>query len=276
MDLKFVESFLLVLQEGSIAGAARKQNITPAAVSQRITALQDELGVALLAREGRRMTATSDGRALVPMMQDMLSRRRDIERVLSSNELIGSFRFGAISTALAEYGSELAKNLRSKAPGMMLQFVPGTSEGLYERLSKGRIDMAILAAPPFDLPKSMRFDLLAAQEIGVFRRTTADLAEPFIVYDRHSWGGHACWTSWTETRPEPEVLCELDAPEVIAQMVAQGLGQAVLPRWAGLNVEDGVTEFVPIGAVRQIGLVSWQRDRKSVLMTLIRAALGIG
>jgi DNA-binding transcriptional LysR family regulator len=43
MDIRFLESLIAVVETGSIAGAARLQYLTAAAVSQRIQALEKEI-----------------------------------------------------------------------------------------------------------------------------------------------------------------------------------------------------------------------------------------
>ena len=53
MDTQFLESFLLVVEHGSVAEAARRLNLTPAGVTQRLKALEQELGMALVSRSGR-------------------------------------------------------------------------------------------------------------------------------------------------------------------------------------------------------------------------------
>jgi len=59
-DIRFL---VLAVEAGSFAGAARKLGITPSAVSRRIAALEEELGVALLARTTRSLRLTHDGQA---------------------------------------------------------------------------------------------------------------------------------------------------------------------------------------------------------------------
>ena len=44
MDTRFLDSFVTVVDGGSIAEAARRLNLTPAAVAQRIRALESEIG----------------------------------------------------------------------------------------------------------------------------------------------------------------------------------------------------------------------------------------
>jgi DNA-binding transcriptional LysR family regulator len=53
MDTQFLDSFVTVVDYGSMAEAARRLNLTPAAVAQRIRALEDEIGASLFVRSGR-------------------------------------------------------------------------------------------------------------------------------------------------------------------------------------------------------------------------------
>ena len=50
MDTRFLESFVLAVDNGSIAEAARRLNLTAVAVAKRIHALENEIGVALVTR----------------------------------------------------------------------------------------------------------------------------------------------------------------------------------------------------------------------------------
>ena len=52
MDTQFLESFVMVVEHGSVAEAARRLNLTAAAVTQRIRALEREIGTALVSRSG--------------------------------------------------------------------------------------------------------------------------------------------------------------------------------------------------------------------------------
>lgn len=273
MDLRFLESFLLVVQEGTIAAAARRQNVTAAAVSQRIAALEAELCVRLLVREGRTMVASRDGEAIIPIARDLLDRRRDMDRLLAKERMAGTLSIGAISTALGQVGPHLVETLRRDAPNVSLQLVPSTSEELFKAFADRKIDMAILVEPSFELAKSKSFKTIIEEEIGIFRRVGASKDTPFVVYDRRSWGGAICWKALQNRQPDPSVVCEMDAPEVIAQMVRDGLGQAVLPRWQGLNISSGETEFEPLGSSRFVGLLCWQRDLDEPLTRCVRDAV---
>lgn len=58
-----VRYLVLTVETGSFAGAARRLGVTPSAVSRRIARLEEELGVALLARTTRSLRLTPDGQA---------------------------------------------------------------------------------------------------------------------------------------------------------------------------------------------------------------------
>ena len=54
MDIHFLGNLLLVVDTGSMAEAARRVGVTPAAIAQQVQALERELGVPLLVRAGRK------------------------------------------------------------------------------------------------------------------------------------------------------------------------------------------------------------------------------
>jgi DNA-binding transcriptional LysR family regulator len=61
MDTRFLQSFIAVVESGSIAEAARRLDLTPAAVAARIRTLEEDLGVALVSRAGRVVRPTEAG-----------------------------------------------------------------------------------------------------------------------------------------------------------------------------------------------------------------------
>jgi DNA-binding transcriptional LysR family regulator len=66
METRFLHTFLVVVETCSLAETARRLNITPSAVVQRIKALEDEIGSPLIVRSGHSMRATAAGAGNVP------------------------------------------------------------------------------------------------------------------------------------------------------------------------------------------------------------------
>ncbi len=277
MDTRFVSSLLAVIEEGSLAAAARREGITASAVAQRISALEQDVGIALLRRAGRVMQPTAECRTLLPRLQDLVRSETDLRRALRGAALTGRFRLGAVSTAMGDYAGHLLRYMRSVAADVAVELVPGTSEGLYDAMEQSRLDAALLVEPPFELPKSFVFYQLAQQEIGLLQPDAQQrqLAHtlPFLVYSRTSWGGARCWDVLQREVETPVVLAEMDALELTAQMVEEGSGQAVLPRWNGL-ARFKATQFTPFpGAFRSLGVLLHQRDREGALTKIVMNGL---
>lgn len=274
MDLRFVETLLLVVDHGSLAEAARRQGITAAAATQRVAALEAELNVPLLARDGRRMAPTPDCEVLVPDMRRMVALRLSLPGLLAQERLEGHMRFGAVSTALSDFGPQLVQALEREAPAVDLTLIPGAAAQVFQQFERGDVDAALIVAPPFSLPKTIRFDVVARQRIGFVRRADAPRDVPFLLYSREAWGGALCWQALRTQVADPRVRCEMDALEIIAQMVSDGLGQAVLPAWGGLDRHFPTLQFEPIADVyRDIGLLTWRRDMRRPLVQLVQQSL---
>lgn len=100
MDTQFLESFILVVEHGSVAEAARRLNLTSAAITQRLRALEREIGTKLVSRSGQTVRATAAGAAMLLPAQTLLRGARDLRTIATERTYAGELHFGAISSAL--------------------------------------------------------------------------------------------------------------------------------------------------------------------------------
>jgi LysR family transcriptional regulator, transcriptional activator for dmlA len=77
--------FCLLVKQGSLVATAQELNLTPPAVSRRLSALEDRLGVRLLNRTTRRISLTNEGEVYFANAQRILSDIDDMERLVSSS-----------------------------------------------------------------------------------------------------------------------------------------------------------------------------------------------
>src|ERR1700744_2459682 len=98
MNTEFLQSFVTVVEHGSIAEAARRLNLTAAAVAQRIRALESEIGVSLLFRSGQTVQPTEAGVAILASARDVLVQVRDLTSIAAGNIPSGELRLGAVQT----------------------------------------------------------------------------------------------------------------------------------------------------------------------------------
>lgn len=274
MDLRFIETLVTVVDAASLAAAARSLRVTPAAVAQRIAALEAELQVSLIQRAGRGMVATPDCEVLLPEFRKLLAIRAGLSGVLSQDQLQGALRLGAVSTALGDYSADLVRGMEAQAPRVDMTLVPGASSDLYQLMLEENLDAALLVEPPFDLPKSLDFIPIVQQPIGLLRPAQGEQDLPFLIYAREAWGGAACLKVLRRHVETPRVLCEMDSLETIAQLVEDWVGQAVVPQWAGLRRRHPDLQFTPLGdAQRCLGLLRWQRDVRRPIQQVLRQIL---
>ena len=77
--------FCLLVKQGSLAATARELNLTPPAVSRRLSQLEERLGVRLLNRTTRRISLTSEGEVYFGNALRILSDIDEMERLVSSS-----------------------------------------------------------------------------------------------------------------------------------------------------------------------------------------------
>ncbi len=82
--LKQLESFVSVAVRGSLSAAARAAGVAPAIVGRRLDALEQRLGVKLLARSTRRITLTHEGSAFLEDCQRVLAELASAEASVSA------------------------------------------------------------------------------------------------------------------------------------------------------------------------------------------------
>ncbi|MBC3273292.1 LysR family transcriptional regulator [Pseudomonas sp. SWRI81] len=252
MDVRFLQSLIAVVETGSIAAAARRENRTAAAISQRVQTLERTLGCALLLRTAHTARPSDQCLLLMPKIRAIVEQAQALHHDLSRDGLSGEVKIGAISTALTGVLPGVIERLAQSAPELKLKITPGDSKSLYEKVLSGELDAAILVRPPFPPPKALALKLLKAEPLILI--APASLSEPslvsllceqpFIRYDARSWGGQIAQRFLDEQSLEPTLLCELDALETIVMLVAQGMGVSLVPQWVGMNL-DGV-QVLPV------------------------------
>ncbi|MDR6873213.1 DNA-binding transcriptional LysR family regulator [Bosea sp. BE125] len=278
METRFLQTFLSVVQTGSLSEAARRLNITPSAVIQRIKALEDEIGRPLIQRSGHTMQPTPAGAAILAEVERMLAVADDIKAAAAADLETGLLRIGVINSALTGLLPDLLVQLRQNRPGIELYILPGMSGDLYSCITDGELDAAIMVQPHFALPKALDWLLLRQEELLVITPlsvTETDTCailkrQPFIRYDRNHWGGRIVDLHLRKLKIRPREQYELDSLEAITVLVSRGLGVSLVPDWLppwpeGANVRRIRASGAP---TRDVGIL-WSRSSKR--LPLIRA-----
>ena len=239
MDSRFLDSFVGVIDHGSISEAARRLDLTPAAVAQRIRALEKELGTRLIARSGRTVKPTEAGARIAARARVVLRDVRDLKSDTADMLPGGQLRIGGIATAMTGLLPGVLADFVRLHPHLEIYLEPGNSIALYRKVCDGDLDAAVIAQPPFALQKTCDWHtfrreplvLLASRSTpsGDVHRLLA--SEPFIRYDRTAIGGRLADLYLRRYGIRPRERFELNALEAIAVMIDRGLGVSVVPDW---------------------------------------------
>ncbi|MFK0165069.1 LysR substrate-binding domain-containing protein [Rhizobium sp. NPDC090279] len=278
MNIRFMRTFCSVAEKGSMAAAARALGLANASVAEQIRALEQELGTALTLRRGQTVALTDAGQAVLPTMRSIVAQAEDLSLIAQAGALRGRLRVGSISTVLTSLIPDTLRRLALLHPEIDLKVVPGTSMGLLALLEAEEIDCALSVKPPFSLPKSLSWQpvraeplvLVAPDDLSKQTIAASIRSAPFIRMDRNAWTGMIVNRYLLSRRIPVRELFELDAPETIVALVAEGLGVSLLPDWGIVSPPGGKLAIRPVKDQRfdrEIGLIG----RRSAASTLIGA-----
>lgn len=253
LNTRYLKSLIAIIENGSIADAARVEHLTAAAIGQRVQSLELELGITLLSRAGHTARPTQACIDLLPRMKKIVREAELLKGHIGIDGLGGILRIGAISTALTGILPSALRKLIQAAPNSQPIIVPGTSRELFQMLQTGKLDAAIIVAPPFELPNTLKVVLLRNEPLiflasSDIQGSPAMLlnTEPYIRYAPDAWGSrHA--SAWLANQDiEPRVLCDLDALETIAMLVSDKMGVGLVPQWTGIKRFINDCQVIPI------------------------------
>lgn len=112
-SLVALRAFEALVRQGSIGRAALELHVTHGAVSHQVKKLEEELGTALVERQGKGVRLTPAGRQLSQQISSAFDQLRDIRRSLPNEQPAGELRIACAPALLARVSSLLDKFLRS-------------------------------------------------------------------------------------------------------------------------------------------------------------------
>ncbi len=147
MDLERVAMFLQVVDTGTVRAAAGAVHLTQPAVSRNLRLLEEELGAELFRRQGRGLTLTAAGRALVPRARALLEQSRQAAREVSRSAERDYFdvHIGVIDSVATFVLPQALAGLRRAFPDLVVRLNTARTAVLLERLTSGELDLAVIA-----------------------------------------------------------------------------------------------------------------------------------
>jgi DNA-binding transcriptional LysR family regulator len=264
IDLRRLHVLRAVAHYGTVTAAARALHFTPSAASQQIRQLARDLGVDLLEAQGRGVRLTPAAESLLAHADAIQVRWEQAELDLRADHgaPAGLLRTSGFPLAVSVLLAPMAARMRERHPRLTVRIQEAEIPESFNLLFEGAIDLAVVEATIYNPPLSDTrfdqqpllddpFDLVVPEDHPLAGREGVDLAE-------------AAREEWIAPVPEspcrPHVLSACGAagftPDVVhhamdwnvmAHLVAQRLGVALIPRLAHL------TPHLPIARVRCTG-----------------------
>ncbi|MGQ0684864.1 LysR substrate-binding domain-containing protein [Bradyrhizobium sp.] len=240
MELTDLLTFSAVARTGGITRAAEELNTVQSNVTQRVKALEAEIGTALFERHSRGMTLTGAGRRLLPYAQRMAALSREaVIAARDDGEVKGPLAIGSMETTAAVRLPALLADFHRRFPAVKLSLRTATTADLVTAVLDGSLDGAFVAGPieHMDLAATVAF---REELVLVTERHLKSLAELRAATPEPGPTALVFRTGCTYRQRLEQVLAEFGWPSAtrfelgtldgMVGCVAAGMGVTLLPR----------------------------------------------
>ncbi|HHK4221919.1 TPA: LysR family transcriptional regulator NmoR [Pseudomonas aeruginosa] len=148
MDLSSLEIFRAVAHEASVTRAAQQLQRAQSNVTTRIRQLEEDLGVKLFLRDGKRMSLTERGSEFLAYAEQLLALADEARQSMHPAEPGGRLRLGSMESTAASRLPALLASYHKACPRVALEVSTGTSRALFDGVRARRLDCALVAAGP--------------------------------------------------------------------------------------------------------------------------------
>lgn len=150
MNFKRLETFVWVATLGSFRKAAERQFTTQPAISSRIAALEEELGVKLFERDcgPGPIALTAKGKELLPYAEKIIFMSQQLcKRADTAQSLSGLLRLGVSESVVHTWLPEFLSRLHTEMPNLDVEMTVDVTSNLRAGLLDRSLDLAFLMGP---------------------------------------------------------------------------------------------------------------------------------
>ncbi|MDW5317568.1 LysR substrate-binding domain-containing protein [Rhizobium sp. PL01] len=276
MDPTSLQIFLTVAEQASVTRAAKQLGRVPSNVSTRLQSLEEQLGVLLFSREGKKMTLTREGHIFVAYAKRIVTLASEARLALRQANRLETLRVGTMESTAASRLPPVLARFNEAWPQVSLRLTLGATQELTKAVIADELDCALVAQPadqlewamsdrgqqPLHATRVYQEELLLilppnhppVRDAGDIQPTALAALEPGCTYRRIA-------ERWVRLAADVPTV-ELTSYHSILAHVAAGNAVGVIPR----SVLDGLhwaadISVHPLGTVDTL-LIS-RKDRRS-------------
>lgn len=195
LDLNLLVTLDVLLQEGSVAGAARRLRLSPSAMSRALARLRETTGDPLLVRAGRGLVPTPRALELRERVSQLVEQSEEVLRpaqTLKLKKLARTFTLRTSDGFVENFGPDLIARVSKEAPGVTLRFVQKPDKDSTP-LRGGTVDLET-GVIGHDMGPELRVQALFRDRFTGVVRAGHPLSEGEITPERYAAGRHI-WVS---------------------------------------------------------------------------------
>jgi DNA-binding transcriptional LysR family regulator len=293
MELRQLKTFQMAATTLSFTQAAVLLDYVQSSVTAQIQALEEELGLPLFDRLGRRIQLTNAGQRLLWYADRLLNLAEEAQAVVSSqSRLDGTIAVGAPESICTYRLPAVLRQFRDCFPQVQLSFRPMLDSELYQQVRSGALDVAFLLQEPLQ-SSGLIVERLVAEPLVIISAadhslarlpqvTPADLKGETIFLTENGCGyRHLFERALAREGIHTVIKLEFSSVEAIKQCVMAGLGIAFLPQVA-VTEQIAQGKLVALNWVEPVQVytqMAWHKDKwvsliLSEFLNLSRQILG--
>jgi len=246
MDWNQARAFRATAASGSLSAAARELGLTQPTLSRQVAALEENLGITLFERVGKRLELTDAGRELLAHATRMSAAADAMELAATGkSETVEGFVSISATDGISHYllPPALAR-IRQAAPGLRIEVVVSNS---LSDLRRREADIAIRHVRPSEPELFARLLRQAMAGFYASRKWVAEnglprvpkdvIGAPIIGFDRDDrFAGHLRQMGFTVEASTFPVIC--DNSLIVTELARRGFGIAIMMKEIAGTIDD--------------------------------------
>lgn len=244
MELRQLEYLVVVAEEASFSGAARRLGVQQPSISALVSKLERELRQPLLDRLPRRVVPTAAGQQLIEHARRVLTEVAEARRRISevAGHLTGRLTIGAIPTIAPFLLPAVIQRFERRYPDVELSVLEETTGRLVEGLNRGELDLVIASGAGGTQTPHLHEEPIASEPLVLMLPTSHPLArrkritwpalaeERFVALHEMHCLAHQAQQVCAQQRLHPPVVMHGSNLLTLASMVMAGLGVTLVPQ----------------------------------------------
>lgn len=282
MDLADLRIFRSVVEAGGITRAAERLHRVQSNVTTRVRQLEDELGVQLFIRDGKRLHLSPAGSLLVGYAERLIALAEEAREAVQDSRPRGVLRLGSMeSTASVRLPVVLADIIR-RYPELKLELRTGNTQTLAPAVLHGELDAALVAEPvapaPFDKAAVYDEELVIIAAAGHPPiRSPQDVGNLAVLAFEHGCAFRKRLEDWFAHHGQlPDRIVEMSSYHAMLGCAVAGMGISLMPRMVLQTFPDAallsVHPLPPEIAYAQTVLI-WRKGARSPKINALLEAL---